>query len=373
VTPVYLDHAATTPLAPAVRAAMEPYLGEHFGNASEPHAFGRAARRGLEDARRRVAAALGAEPHQVIFTSGGTEADNQALVALAGEPPGRLVVSAVEHPAVRETALALGRRGFEVVWAPVDADGVVDEDAFAELVREGDRVAAVMWANNVTGALQPVERLARVAAERGVPLHTDAVQAAGSLRLDFAGSGAATMAISAHKVYGPKGVGCLVSREPRALAPILLGGGQEQGLRSGTENVAGAVGMAAALEALLAAADHRAELRDLLESSLPAGVEVLSARAERLPGHALLLLPGVRAELLVLALDRAGFAVAAGSACASGDVEPSHVLLAQGLRPDEARSAIRVSLGLSTTPVEIEAFAAALAREVERLRSAALV
>jgi cysteine desulfurase len=369
---VYLDHAATTPLSDAARTAMEPFLGERFGNASEPHAAGRAARAALEDARRTVAERAGCEPGQVIFTSGGTEADNQAVFGLAGDEPGRIVASAVEHPAVREPVLRLERRGFEVAWAPVDRRGVLDVEAFRALVRPGDRLAAVMWANNVTGAVQPLPEVAAICAGAGVPLHVDAVQAAPALPLRFVRSGAATMAVSAHKLHGPKGVGCLLARDPPGIPPLIWGGGQEAGRRSGTENVAGAVGFAAALAEAPPADDPRLALRDRLEAGLPDDVGVVSAGAERLPGHALLLIPGLRAELLVLALDRAGFAVAAGSACESEDQEPSHVLTAQGMSAADARSVVRVSLGAGSSTDEVDGFLAALAGCLDQLRAGAL-
>jgi len=369
---VYLDHAATTPLGAEARAAMEPYLSERFGNASEPHAYGREARVALEAARATLAELLDAEPGHVVLTSGGSEADNQAVFGLAGAGPGRIVVSAIEHPAVREPARELERRGFEVAWAPVDGDGVIDAEAFEALVRPGDRLAAAMWANNVTGAVQPVERLASAAAQAGVPFHCDAVQAAASFPVGLRSSGAATLALSAHKLGGPKGVGCLVAREPGRIPPLVWGGGQERGLRSGTENIPGAVGFAAALAASRATDDRRAALRDRLETALAGEITVVSAGAERLPGHLLALVPGIRAELLVLALDRAGYAVAAGSACAAGDAEPSHVLVAQGLSARDARSVVRVSLGPGTTEAEVDGFAAALAGCLGRLREGGL-
>jgi cysteine desulfurase len=365
---VYLDHAATTPLGPEAREAMEPYLSERFGNASEPHAYGREARAALEGARRTIAELLDCEPAQVVFTSGGSEADNQAVFGFCGRPLGRLVVSAIEHPAVREPARDLERQGFEVAWVPVHADGAVDVAAFADALQPGDRVAAVMWANNVTGVVQPVEELAAVARERGVPFHCDAVQAAASLPVSFARSGVDSMAVSAHKLHGPKGVGCLVAREPGRLRPLVLGGGQERGHRSGTENIPGCVGFAAALAAARTTADHRRAMRERLESSLPEGVEVVGAGAERLPGHSLLLATGMRAELLVLGLDREGYAVAAGSACSAGDAEPSHVLVAQGMSPEDARSVIRVSAGAETTAAEVDGFTAALGRAIGTLR-----
>jgi cysteine desulfurase len=372
VTAVYLDNAATTPLCAEARAAMEPYLTERFGNASEPHGFGRAARSALERSRLRIGELLGADPGQVVFTSGGSEADNQAVFGLAGSPPGRQVVSAIEHPAVREPVRELERRGFEVVWAPVDGEGTVAADEFERLLQPGDRLAAVMWANNVTGVVQPVERLAAAAAERGVPFHTDAVQAAASLPVSLSASGAESVALSGHKLGGPKGVGCLLVRTPADLPPLVWGGGQEHGLRSGTENVAGVVGFAAALEATRAAADARAALRNRLEQALGDHITVVSAGAARLPGHLLALVPDIRADLLVLALDREGYAVAAGSACAAGDAEPSHVLIAQGMSAKDSRSVVRVSLGLQTTAAEVDAFAAAFRSCVERLRTGAL-
>jgi cysteine desulfurase len=365
---VYLDHAATTPLGVEARAAMEPYLSERFGNASEPHAYGREARAALEGARRTVAELLDCEPAQVVFTSGGSEADNQAVFGFCGRPLGRLVVSAIEHSAVREPALELERQGFEVAWAPVGGDGIVDTGAFAEAVRPGDRVSAIMWANNVTGVVQPVEELAGLARERGVPFHCDAVQAAASLPVSFARSGADSMAVSAHKLHGPKGVGCLIARDPGRLRPLVLGGGQERGHRSGTENIPGCVGFAAALAAARATADHRRAMRGRVEAALPDGVDVVCAASDRLPGHSLLRVAGVRAELLVLALDREGYAVAAGSACSSGDAEPSHVLIGQGMSPEDARSVIRVSTGSGTTAEEVDGFVAALDRAIGTLR-----
>jgi cysteine desulfurase len=370
--PVYLDHAATTPLGPEAREAMEPYLSEKFGNASEPHAYGREAKAALEGARRTVAELLDCEPGQVVFTSGGSEADNQAVFGFCGRPLGRLVVSMVEHPAVREPALELERQGFEVAWAPVDSGGTVDREAFADAVRPGDRLAAAMWANNVTGVVQPVEELGGIARERGVPFHCDAVQAAASLSISFARSGVDSMAISAHKLHGPKGVGCLVARDPGRLRPLVLGGGQERGHRSGTENIAGCVGFAAALAAARVSADHRLRLRARLEAALPDAVDIVCAGSDRLPGHSLLRIPGVRAELLVLALDREGFAVAAGSACSAGDGAPSHVLVAQGMSAEDARSVIRVSIGAGTTAGEVDGFRAALDRTIGTLRQGVL-
>ena len=361
---VYLDNAATTPLSVAANEAMLPFLSERFGNASEPHRLGREAHEALENARERLARAVGAEPRQVIFTSGGTEASNQAVFGLAGREPGRVVGSSIEHSAVREPLFELERRGFEVAWVPVGSDGVIAAADFAELVRPGDRLAAAMWANNVTGVVQPISELAGICRALDVPLHTDAVQALAGGRIDFARSGADTMSLSAHKVGGPKGVGALVARDPARIPPLILGGGQESGRRSGTENVAGVVGFVAALEAREFDPEP---LRTQLESQLPEGVSVISAGAPRLPGTSLLQLPGTRAELAVLALDRAGYTVSAGSACASGDSSPSHVLIAQGLSPADARCVIRVSIGAGTTEADIDAFTTALSQTIAAL------
>lgn len=364
---VYLDNAATTPLSEPARTAMEPFWDARFGNASEPHRLGREAREALEDARGRVARALGADPGQVVFTSGGTEASNQAVFGLAGLAGGRLVASAIEHSAVRAPLFELERRGFELAWAPVDGDGVIVPEAFAELVQPGDRLAAAMLANNVTGVVQPVAEIAAMCRGRGVPLHVDAVQAAAGLELDFTALGVESMAVSAHKLGGPKGVGALIARDPAVIPPLIWGGGQEGGHRSGTENVAGAVGFAAALDQALVGISRRRELRDRLENVLPEGARVVAASGERLPGTSLILLSGVRAELAVLALDREGFTVSAGSACASGDPAPSHVLIAQGMPAADSRCVIRVSIGHDTTTADIDAFAAALTRTLAAL------
>ena len=372
---IYLDYAATTPLAPAVLDAMLPFLTERFGNASEPHWAGRAARAGLVDARGRAAAVLGVAPHELVFTGGGSEADNMAILGRALGPPGRIVASAIEHPAVREPVRALGERGWEVAWAPVDAAGLLDLEAFAALVRPGDALACVMWANNVTGVVQPVAEVAAICAEHGVPLHVDAVQAPSGVRVragDLAGD--VTVTLAAHKLGGPKGVGAVAGRGVSSLQPAIRGGGQERGLRPGTENVAGCVGLATALELRQGAAgewDERAARRDRMIAGT--GLPVAGDGAPRLPGHALLL-TGARGDLLVHLLDERGIAVAAGSACSSGDAAPSHVLVAMGIDADRARGALRVSLGPETTDAEVDAFVAALADvrpEVARMLAAA--
>jgi cysteine desulfurase len=368
---IYLDHAATTPLSDAASAAMEPFLRERFGNPSEPHAAGRAARAGLDEARRLVADVLGLEPDDVVFCGGGTEADNLAMGGRL-QSGGRVVASAIEHPAVREAVRAHARRGGEVVWAPVNGDGVIDVAALAALVAPGDAICCVMWANNVTGVLQPVEEIAAVCAERDVPLHVDAVQAAGGAAVDAALLGAGgTLALAAHKLGGPKGVGVLAGRGVRTLAPVLHGGGQEAGIRPGTENVAGAAGMAAALaerQGDRGEWSRRAARRARLEAG--AGLVVAGAAAARLPGHSLFL-TGVRGDTLVVQLDADGICAAAGSACAAGTAEPSHVLAAMGIDDRTARTALRVTQGPGTTDADLDALLASLTRHREALAVAA--
>jgi cysteine desulfurase len=372
---IYLDHAATTPLAPAVLEAMLPFFTERFGNASEPHWAGRAARAGLSEARARVAGVLGVAPHEVVFTGGGSESDNIAVHGRTSGRTGRVVASAIEHPAVREPVRALAARGWDVVWAPVDAEGLLDLGAFADLVLPGDALACVMWANNVTGVVQPVEAVAAICADRGVPLHLDAVQAPSGVRVEIGRlPGDVTVTLAAHKLGGPKGTGVLAGRGIASLQATVLGGGQERGLRPGTENVAGAVGLATALE--LRQGDSaewatRAALRDRMTAAL--GLPVAGARAPRLPGHALLLTKA-RGDMLVHLLDGHDIAVAAGSACSSGDTAPSHVLVAMGLEADVARGALRVSLGPDTSAENVDTFVAALGEvlpEATRMLAAA--
>lgn len=363
---IYLDHAATAPPDPAVVAAMRPHLEGRFGNPSEPHALGRQARADLDAARAAIAASLGAVADDVVLTGGGTEADNLAVLGRCQGPPGRLVVSAIEHPAVMRAAEHLATRGWSVAIAPVLADGRLDVLAFGELVRPGDAVACVMAASNVTGVVQPLTEAAAICAHNDVPLHVDAVQAAAGIDVDLAElPGRVTAAVAAHKLGGPRGVGALAGAVSD-LAPVAFGGGQEAGLRPGTENVAGAVALAAALalrQGPDAAAERtrRAALRDDLERRL--ALPVAGGAAPRLPGHALLL-TGYRGDTVVRLLDERGIAVSAGSACASSDPEPDPVLGAMGIDPALARGAVRVSLGPTTTVADVDAVMGAWA-EIE--------
>jgi cysteine desulfurase len=374
----YLDHNATTPLDPRVREVMAPFLDQHFGNASSLHRYGRLARNAIDGARVQVAELVGAEPGQVVFTSGGTEADNLALLGTMTDAaaPARVLVSAVEHSAVLEPARRLARRGLGVELLPVDDHCRLDLAALdAALARGGVRLVSVMLANNETGVVQDIPRIAARVRAAGALLHVDAVQAAGKLPLDLGALGCQLLTLSAHKMGGPKGAGALVADRALALEPLIVGGGQEHGLRGGTEPTAQLVGFGAAAE--LARSDLPARsaallaLRGRLEAALdriPGGVAIAAA-AERLPNTVQFALPGFDGAALQMALDRKGFAVATGSACHSG--RPSHVLAAMGLPEAVARGAIRVSLGPGNTAAEVDAFAAALA-EVAATRPGAL-
>lgn len=361
----YLDHNATSPLDERAREAMLPFLD--CGNPSSVHRVGRAARSAVESAREQVAAWLGVQPAQVVFTSGGTEANNLALWGVAQTTrPGRVLVSAVEHPSVLVPAMALQREGWEAQTIAVDDQGRVRPEVLADCLSENTRICSVMAANNETGVLQPVPELAALIRERGAVMHTDAVQWAGKLPLRFADTGAHLMSLSAHKLNGPKGVGALIVDKALDIQPLLRGGGQERGLRSGTENVAAIVGFGCAAE--LAAneqegrREHAEDLRGYMISRLAElhGVEVLGANAERLPNTVMFALPGIDGETTLLHLDRLGIAVSSGSACHSGSSDPSHVLVAMGVARDLAFSAVRVSFGTGNTRTDVDELIAAL-------------
>ncbi len=379
---IYLDHAATTPVREEVREEMAGPLQEVFGNPSSTHAAGRAARALVDLARDRVAEALNCRPREVVFTGGGSEADNLALRGplsrLRGEP-GHLIISQVEHEAVLETARDLRRDGWELTELEVDSTGLVDPGRLAEALRPDTRLVSVMLANNEVGTVEPVGELARVVRERSEALfHTDATQALGKLPVDVQELGVDLLTISAHKVGGPKGAGALFVRHGVALDPVITGGGQERNRRSGTENVPGIVGLG--LAARLAERERESEaarqreltshLEDLLLELLPAA-RPTGARGEgRLPNFCTLAIPGAEGELLLMRLDRAGVCASAGSACASGSQAPSHVLLAMGLPPSLAGAHLRLTLGRGTTRAEVEEAAEIVGREVAQLRQA---
>jgi cysteine desulfurase len=379
-TPIYLDHNATTPLDPEVLEAMRPHwlLG---GNPESRHSAGRGARRALERSRESVARILGALPEEVVFTSGGTEANNLAVFGLLGKDSGegpRLVSSPIEHPAVSEVVSRLEAKGFAVDRAEVDAEGRVDVRSMARLIRPGTRLATLMLANNETGALQPVAELAALAAQAGVPVHTDAVQAVGRIAVDFQALGVATLAASAHKFHGPGGIGLLLVRKGVKLAPRTFGGGQQGGRRPGTPAVALAVGLARALELWQSEAagrvDRWSRLVDRLESGLRAGLgpdrvarNGPSDPASRLPQTLNVGFPGLDGDALLMQLDLAGVAVSLGSACASGATEPSPTLLAMRVPGDRIRSSVRFSLGASTVEAEIDEVIARVVAVVDRI------
>ncbi|MCB2222635.1 MAG: cysteine desulfurase [Actinobacteria bacterium] len=357
---LYLDHAATTPLRPGALVAMEPWLGDGFGNPSGVHSVSRRAKQAMEDARERAAALLGAaHPLDIVFTGGGTGSDNLGVAgpALADGRRGGVVTTAVEHEAVLETARFLERLGCPLRVVPVDGDGIAGPAEVAAAVGEGTAVVSVMAANNETGARQPLSEIADAVRAAGpAVVHTDAVQAFVSEEVTAASTGADLITLASHKFGGPKGVGLLLAPRAVALEPVLHGGGQELGRRSGTHNVAGIVGMVAAMEA--AAADRERFRRDVgearrrFESALAAAVDglVVSSRRDRLVQHSHLRFPGVSAESLLIVLDGMGLAASAGSACHSGATSASHVMAAMGVGADEAAGAVRFSFGWTTRP-----------------------
>lgn len=378
---IYFDNSATTPLDRRVRAAMAPYADGEFGNPSSLYAEGRAARAAVEAARGHVAALVGAGRGGVIFTGGGTEANNLALqgvMRLTAGAAGHVVVSAIEHPAILEPVRWLARQGVQVSVVGVDPEGLVNPEDVAGAIRPDTQLVSIMAANNVIGTLQPVREIGAICRARGVLFHTDAVQAAGKVPLDLQRDNIDLLSLSGHKLHGPKGVGALVVRAGLNLEPLLLGGGQERGLRSGTENVAGIVGLGAAARLALAeGGDVIARLVQLRER-LIAGVlrampeaYLIGDRYRRLPGHACLGLAGLEGESIkvMLALDEAGIAVSTGSACSTHQAaEPSYVLRAMGFDAFRARGALRITLGRQNTEAEVERFLDILPGVVAALR-----
>ncbi len=375
---IYLDHAATTPLCPEALEAMAYHLSSTFGNPSSLHRYGRQARAALDDARDRVAACLGCHSSEIVFTSGGTEADNLAILGAARASRGRshLVTSAIEHHAVLHPAERLREEGWEVTLVPVTHEGLVDLAELEAAVTDRTALVSVMMANNEIGTLQPVEAVARLAHDRGALFHTDAVQVVGSLPVDLSRLPVDLLSFAAHKFHGPRGAGGLYVRKGTRLHPHLLGGAQERERRAGTENLPALVGMAAALERacrdLSAEAHRQTLLRDrLIEgvlTSIP-GSRLNGHRTCRLPNNANFAFEGVDGEALLLNLDLEGIACSSGSACTSGALDPSHVLLALGLPRPLAEASLRLTLGRSTTDAEIDETLEVLAATVERLRA----
>lgn len=375
---VYFDYNATTPIAPSVLEAMTPFLTQEYGNASSIHSVGQRARAAVERARAQVAALIGARDKEIIFTSGGTEADNMAIRGVVGaseRPQKHVVTSTIEHHAVLNTCQALEAEGVRVTYVPVSPAGLVDPEAVRRALTPETVLITIMHANNELGSVQPIREIAALAREKKIPFHSDAVQSAGKLPLNVAELGVDLLSLSAHKLYGPKGVGALYVRRGTLLKPLLFGGHHERDLRAGTENVAGIVGFGAAAEL---ACEHLAEeearlaaLRDDLERRLLARVPhagVNGDPARRTPNTTNIYFDFVEGEALVIALDLKGVACSTGAACSSGAVEPSHVLTAIGLPPERARASLRFSLGRATTAEEIDYVVEVLPGVVEHLR-----
>lgn len=375
--PVYFDHNATTPLDPGVLEGMLPYLREQYGNASSRHEYGRAARRAIDEARQRVAYAAGAHPSEVVFTSGGSEANNLFIKgAAAGLAPGIVAISAIEHPCVREPAKQLQRAGWTLREIAVDANCRIAGADFQAALDQKPALFSIMLANNETGAVQDLGALAAQAKPSRAWFHADAVQAFGKLPLDFRAlnsAGVHALTLSAHKLGGPKGSGALVVDKRVELQPLIAGGGHERGLRSGTENVAAIVGFGLAAELAVTKLNEHgrrlAALRSELEAGLAAqGATIFASAAERLPNTSYFAFADLDGETLVGKLDRAGFAVAAGAACSSANPEPSHVLLAMGIDARLARAAVRVSFGADNTLAQVRDFLAALNTTILQLK-----
>jgi len=359
---LYLDTAATTPVRREVLETMWPYLTGEFGNPSSHHQLGERAAHAVQGARATIAEQLGCRPSELVFTSGGTEADNLAIKGISlGAPRGRhLVTSAIEHEAVHESADYLRRlHGFEVTVLPVDRDGLVDPAALAAALRPDTTLVSIQHANNEIGTVQPIRELAAVARDAGVPFHTDAVQSAGALEVGLASLGVDAVSIAGHKLGAPKGIGALAVRGSIVLEPLLHGGGQERGRRSGTENVAGAVGLATALALASLERSHGARLveaRDMLIDGVLArvpGAILTGSRHERLPGNASFCFPGTSGEAVLLELEGRGIVCSSGSACAAGSDDPSPVLLALGIAPEVAQTAVRFTLPAGMSRVQV--------------------
>jgi len=372
---IYLDNNATTPVLPEVFEAMRPYFGDQFGNASSIHHHGQQTRAAVEDARESVAALLGCHAAEIIFTSGGTEADNLAITGLIGAGD-HLITSSIEHSAVLQTCRHMQEMGAEVTVLPVDGRSLVDPGDVRRALRPNTKLISVMMANNETGVLQPVEEIAKIAAEAGICFHSDAVQAAGKVAVDVGRIGCQALSISGHKIHAPQGIGALYVKKGTRLRPMLYGGRHERSLRAGTENVPGIVGLGKAAQIAKAAFERSddkkmAAMRDRLQQGILAQVEDAGVNGEgaaRVPNTTNLHFDHIDGEAMVIALDLKGVAVSTGAACSSGAIEASHVLVAMGLRADQARASIRFSLGKQTIAGDIDYALALVPETVARLR-----
>lgn len=375
---IYLDNAATAALSPRVLEAMMPYLTTVYGNASSPHTFGQEARRGVEAARETVAKALGADPNEIIFTGGGTESDNTVFFGVAERYKNKgnhIITTSVEHHAVLHAAAALERRGYEVTYLPVDEYGLVTPEQVAGAITDKTILVSVMFANNEVGTIMPIPEIAKVCREKGVLFHTDAVQAVGHIPINVHEMGIDMLSLSAHKFHGPKGVGALYVRKGMRLPSFIIGGEQEKGRRAGTENVAGIVGLARALELAVDAMPETAARMSVLRDKLIRGIletipEVkLNGHPEkRLPNNANVSIRFIEGESILLMLDMNGIAASSGSACTSGSLDPSHVLLAMGLTHEVAHGSIRMTLDAQTTEEDIDYVLHTLPEVASKLR-----
>ncbi len=376
---VYLDFNATTPVHPEVTEVMLPFLRDRFGNPSSVHAFGQDAKQALDDARNTVAAALGARSDEITFTSGATEADNLAVTGVASALCGKgrhIITSKIEHHAVLAACEQLQRIGFEVTEVPCDNSGIVDPADVKKAVRKDTTLITVMHVNNEVGTIQPIQEIAEMASEKGIVFHTDAVQSVGKIPLDLKSTKVNLLSLSAHKIYGPKGVGVLYVRRGTPLTPLAFGGGQERKRRPGTENLPGIVGLAKAVEIVTqdidASNERMVALREKFEKGIAASVphtKLNGHRAKRVSSTSNISFEFVEGESLLLSLDMEGIAVSSGSACTSGSLDPSHVLTAMGVSPEVAQGSLRVSLGRNTTEEDIDYVLEVLPSIVERLRS----
>ncbi|HDN95547.1 MAG TPA: cysteine desulfurase NifS [Thermoplasmatales archaeon] len=372
---VYLDHAATTPVDEEVLKAMQEFFSKKFGNASSLHSWGREAREALEESREKVAKLINADANEIVFTGSGTESDNLAIKGIAYKHrKGHVITSKIEHPAVLETCKYLEKKGFDVTYLPVDKYGLVDPKQVEEAIRDDTILISIMHANNEIGTIEPIEEIGKIAKKHGIPFHTDAVQSVGKIEVDVKKLNVDLLSMSSHKIYGPKGVGALFIKHGIKIEPILHGGGHEYGLRSSTENIAGIVGFAKACELakkrLHEDAEKMKKLRDkIIKETLKIEESYLTGHPEkRLPNNASFYFKGIEGESLVLMLDAKGIATSTGSACSSKKLQASHVLLAIGIKPEDAHGSLRVTLGRENSEEEIDYFLEVLPQVVEELR-----
>lgn len=375
---VYLDYAATTPVAQEVLEAMMPFFSEKFGNASSLHAYGQEARNALENARKKIASFINARPAEIIFTSGGTESNNLAIkgIAFANKDKGKhIITSKIEHAAVLEPCKWLEKQGFKVTYVPVDPEGLVNPEDVEKAITEETILVSIMHANNEIGTIQPIQEIGKICKKHKVYFHTDAVQSFGKLEIDVKKMNIDLLSASAHKIYGPKGIGLLYVNKDVKIQPIQHGGGHENGLRSGTENVAGIVGFAKAVELMQKLGKKEQErekkLRDKIIDRLLEikGTRLNGSRENRLYNNINISFKGIEGEALLIRLDQKGFAVSTGSACSSKSLEPSHVLTALGLKPEEAHGSLRITLGRYTTEQDIDNLLDILPKIVKSLRT----